>query len=50
MQGNVMEGLRKSITPQQWWAFVESNYFDIAKEVYRKTQQYNVSKKELVGD
>jgi hypothetical protein len=29
------------------WAFVESNYFDIAKEVYKKTQEYNVPKKEL---
>jgi hypothetical protein len=30
------------------WAFVESNYFDIAKEVYKKTQEYNVPKKELL--
>jgi uncharacterized C2H2 Zn-finger protein len=29
------------------WAFVESNYFAIAKEVYKKTQEYNVTKKEL---
>ena len=32
------------------WAFVKSNYFDIAKEVYKITQQYNVSKKELFVD
>jgi hypothetical protein len=30
------------------WAFVESNYFDIAKEVYKKTKEYNVTKKELL--
>jgi hypothetical protein len=29
------------------WAFVESTYFDIVKEVYRKTQEYNISKTEL---
>jgi hypothetical protein len=29
------------------WAFVESNHFDIAKEVFKKTQEYNVPKKEL---
>jgi hypothetical protein len=29
-------------------AFVSSNYFGIAKEVYKKTQEYNVPKKELV--
>jgi hypothetical protein len=28
-------------------AFVGSNYFNIAKEVYKKTQEYNVAKKEL---
>jgi hypothetical protein len=30
------------------WAFIKSNYFDIAKEVYKKTQEYNVPKKELL--
>jgi hypothetical protein len=30
------------------WAFVESNYFDIVKELYKKTQEYNVPKKELL--
>jgi hypothetical protein len=30
------------------WVFVESNYFDIVKEVYKKTQEYNVPKKELL--
>jgi hypothetical protein len=30
------------------WAFIASNYFDIAKEVYKKTQEYNVPKKELL--
>jgi hypothetical protein len=29
-------------------AFIKSNYFDIAKEIYKKTQEYNVPKKELV--
>jgi hypothetical protein len=29
-------------------AFVLSNYVDIAKEVYKKTQEYNVPKKELL--
>jgi hypothetical protein len=29
-------------------AFIESNYFDIAKEVYKKTQGFNVPKKELL--
>jgi hypothetical protein len=29
-------------------AFIESNYFDIAKEVYKKTKEYNVPKKELL--
>jgi hypothetical protein len=28
--------------------FVESNYFAIAREVYKKTQEYNVPKKELL--
>jgi hypothetical protein len=31
-------------------AFVKSNYFDIVKEVYKKTQEYNVPKKELFLD
>jgi hypothetical protein len=30
------------------WTFVESNYFAIAREVYKKTQEYNVPKKELL--
>jgi hypothetical protein len=30
------------------FAFITSNYFDIAKEVYKKTQEYNVPKKELL--
>jgi hypothetical protein len=30
------------------WAFVESNYFNIVKEVYKKTQEFNVPKKELL--
>jgi hypothetical protein len=30
------------------WAFVESNYFDIVNEVYKKTQEYNVHKKQLL--
>jgi hypothetical protein len=30
------------------WAFIKSNNFDIAKEVYKKTQEYNVPKKELL--
>jgi hypothetical protein len=29
------------------WAFIQSNYFDIIKEIYKKTQEYNVLKKEL---
>jgi hypothetical protein len=29
-------------------AFLKSNYFDIVKEVYKKTQEYNVPKKELL--
>jgi hypothetical protein len=29
-------------------AFLTSNYFDIAKEVYKKTQEYNIPKKELL--
>jgi hypothetical protein len=29
------------------WTFIESNYFDIVKEIYKKTQQYNVSKTDL---
>jgi hypothetical protein len=29
-------------------AFIKSNYFDIAKEVYKKTQTFNVTKKELL--
>jgi hypothetical protein len=29
-------------------AFVMSNYFDIAKDVYKKTREYNVPKKELL--
>jgi hypothetical protein len=32
------------------WAFVKSNYFDIAKYVYKKTQEYNVTKRELFVD
>jgi hypothetical protein len=30
------------------FAFITSNYFDIAKEVYKKMQEYNVPKKELL--
>jgi hypothetical protein len=30
------------------WAFIQSNYFNIAKEVYKKTQEYDVPKKELL--
>jgi hypothetical protein len=30
------------------WAIIKSNYFDIVKEVYKKTQEYNVPKKELL--
>jgi hypothetical protein len=30
------------------WAFMEANYFNIAKEVYKKTQEFNVPKKELL--
>jgi hypothetical protein len=30
------------------YAFLASNYFHIAKEVYKKTQEFNVPKKELV--
>jgi hypothetical protein len=30
------------------WAFIKSNYFDIAKEVSQKTQEYNVVKKKLL--
>jgi hypothetical protein len=30
------------------FAFFKSNYFDIAKEVYKKTQEYTVPKKELL--
>jgi phage FluMu protein Com len=29
-------------------AFLTSNYFEIAKEVYKKTKEFNVSKKELL--
>jgi hypothetical protein len=29
-------------------AFMESNHFDILKEVYKKTHEYNVPKKELL--
>jgi hypothetical protein len=29
-------------------AFVQSNYFNIVKEVYKKTQEYNVPKRELL--
>jgi hypothetical protein len=29
-------------------AFIKSNYFDIAKEVYKKTMEFNVPKKELL--
>jgi hypothetical protein len=29
-------------------AFIKSNYFDIAREVYKKTQEYKVPKKELL--
>jgi hypothetical protein len=29
-------------------AFIQSNYFDIAKEVYKKAQEYNVPKTELL--
>jgi hypothetical protein len=30
------------------WAFIMSNYFDIAREVYKKTQEFNVPKKKLM--
>jgi hypothetical protein len=30
------------------WAFVDSNFFDIAKEVYKNTQEFNDPKKELL--
>jgi hypothetical protein len=30
------------------WAFFDSNYFDIVKEVYKKTQECNVAKTEIL--
>jgi hypothetical protein len=30
------------------WAFIDSNHFDISKEVCKKRQEYNVPKKDLV--
>jgi hypothetical protein len=39
-------GLKASRTALR--AIIESNYFDILKEVYKKTQEYNVPKKELL--
>jgi hypothetical protein len=30
------------------WSFIKSIYFAIAKEVYKKTQQYDIAKKELL--
>jgi hypothetical protein len=30
------------------WAFIKSNYSDIEKEVYKKTQEYNIPEKELL--
>jgi hypothetical protein len=30
------------------WVFVESNHFDIVKEVYKKAQEYNVPREELL--
>jgi hypothetical protein len=43
---NVSPSVQKTLNTAMW-AFVETNYFDIAKEVYKKTQEYNVPKKEL---
>jgi hypothetical protein len=43
---NVSPSVQKT-SQATMWAFVESHYFDIAKEVYKKTQEYNVPKKDL---
>jgi hypothetical protein len=44
----VEERSAHKITQNAITAFVGSNYFDVAKEVYKKTQEFNVSKKELL--
>jgi hypothetical protein len=40
-----LSAAKTSITVK--WSFMQSNYFDIMKEIYKKTQEYNVLKKEL---
>jgi hypothetical protein len=44
---NISQSLYKT-SETTMWAFIESNYFDIVKEVYNKTQEYGVPKKELL--
>jgi hypothetical protein len=43
---NVGQSVHKT-SERTMWAFIESNYFDIVKQVYKKTQEYNVSKEEV---
>jgi hypothetical protein len=43
---NVSQSVHKT-SETTMWAFAESNYFNIVKEVYKKTQECNVSKKEI---
>jgi hypothetical protein len=38
----------EGISDYHGWAFIKSNYCSIAKEVYKKTQEYGVPKKELL--
>jgi hypothetical protein len=48
MCSSTVSSSAQKIAQTTMWAFVTSNYFDIAKEVYKKTQEYNVPKKELL--
>jgi hypothetical protein len=43
---NMSQSVQKT-TETTMWAFVEVNYLKIVKEVYKKIQEYNVSKKEI---
>jgi hypothetical protein len=43
---NVSQSVHKT-SETTMWAFVESNYFNIVKQVHKKMQEHNVSKKEI---
>jgi hypothetical protein len=48
ISSNIESRSTAKITDSTINAFLKSNYFDIAKKIYKKTQEYSVPKKELL--